>query len=122
MQTRDFFYGLKNKFEIAVVNEPSVFELLKFCCILYLKLNSYSFLSILVMQKDTWMTGNAKNALEKTRVNCQQKKQNRKREQILLWQEMYQFYLKSSTINGNVNTVYILTIWVRLTKINNVVS
>ena len=25
--------GLKNKFEIAMVNEPSVFESLKFCCI-----------------------------------------------------------------------------------------
>ena len=24
--------GLKNEFEIAVVNEPSVFEPLKFCC------------------------------------------------------------------------------------------
>ena len=29
-----FCQGLKNEFEIAVVNEPSVFELLKFYCIL----------------------------------------------------------------------------------------
>ena len=29
----DFFpYGLKNEFKIAVVNEPSVFEPLKFYC------------------------------------------------------------------------------------------
>ena len=28
-----FFKGLKNEFEIAVVNEPSVFEQLKFYCI-----------------------------------------------------------------------------------------
>ena len=27
-----FSWGLKNEFETAVVNEPSVFELLKFCC------------------------------------------------------------------------------------------
>ena len=27
-----FSYGLKNEFEIAVVNEPSVFEPLKFYC------------------------------------------------------------------------------------------
>ena len=26
-------YGLKNEFELAVVNEPSVFELLRFDCI-----------------------------------------------------------------------------------------
>ena len=29
----DFFKGLKNEFETAVVDEPSVFEPLKFCCI-----------------------------------------------------------------------------------------
>ena len=29
-----FFKGLKNEFETAVVNEPSVFEPLKFYCIL----------------------------------------------------------------------------------------
>ena len=29
-----FCQELKNEFEIAVVNEPSVFEPLKFCCIL----------------------------------------------------------------------------------------
>ena len=28
-----FSQGLKNEFETAVVNEPSVFEPLKFCCI-----------------------------------------------------------------------------------------
>ena len=28
-----FSKGLKNEFEIAVVNQPSVFELLKFYCI-----------------------------------------------------------------------------------------
>ena len=28
-----FFLGLKNEFEIAMVNEPSVFEPLKFYCI-----------------------------------------------------------------------------------------
>ena len=28
-----FSYGLKNEFETAVVNEPSVFEPLKFYCI-----------------------------------------------------------------------------------------
>ena len=27
-----FSYGLKNEFETAIVNEPSVFEPLKFCC------------------------------------------------------------------------------------------
>ena len=33
MQPRDFFsYGLKNEFETAVVNEPAVFEPLKFYC------------------------------------------------------------------------------------------
>ena len=31
-----FFQGLKNEFETAVVNEPSVFEPLKFYCI-YIK-------------------------------------------------------------------------------------
>ena len=30
---RDFSKGLKNEFETAVVNEPSVFEPLKFYCI-----------------------------------------------------------------------------------------
>ena len=30
-----FSKGLKNKFETAVVNEPSVFELLKFYCIYF---------------------------------------------------------------------------------------
>ena len=30
-----FSKGLKNEFETAVVNEPSVFEPLKFYCILY---------------------------------------------------------------------------------------
>ena len=29
-----FFWGLKNKFETALVNEPSVFEPLKFYCIM----------------------------------------------------------------------------------------
>ena len=29
-----FCYGLRNEFEIAVVNEPSVFDPLKFYCIL----------------------------------------------------------------------------------------
>ena len=29
----DFFKGLKDEFETAVVNEPSVFESLKFYCI-----------------------------------------------------------------------------------------
>ena len=28
----DFSKGLKNEFERDIVNEPSVFELLKFCC------------------------------------------------------------------------------------------
>ena len=32
LQPRDFSYGLKNEFETAVVNEPSVFEPLKFYC------------------------------------------------------------------------------------------
>ena len=31
---RKNFVGLKNEFEIAVVNEPSVFELLRFDCII----------------------------------------------------------------------------------------
>ena len=31
--SRDFSKGLKNEFETAVVNEPSVFEPLKFYCI-----------------------------------------------------------------------------------------
>ena len=35
LQPRDFFQGLENEFETAVpvVNEPSVFEPLKFYCI-----------------------------------------------------------------------------------------
>ena len=33
LQLLDFFKGLKDKFETAVVNEPSVFEPLKFYCI-----------------------------------------------------------------------------------------
>ena len=33
VQPRDFSYGLKNEFETAVVNKPSVFESLKFYCI-----------------------------------------------------------------------------------------
>ena len=33
LQLWDFSKGLKNKFETAVVNEPSVFEPLKFYCI-----------------------------------------------------------------------------------------
>ena len=32
-QLWDFSKGVKNEFETAVVNEPSVFEPLKFCCI-----------------------------------------------------------------------------------------
>ena len=35
-QTRDFSYGLKNEFETVVVNEPSVFEPLKFYCIFFI--------------------------------------------------------------------------------------
>ena len=31
-QTGDFYKGLMNEFETAVVNEPSVFESLKFYC------------------------------------------------------------------------------------------
>ena len=30
-----FYKGHKNEFETAVVNEPSVFEPLKFCCICF---------------------------------------------------------------------------------------
>ena len=30
----DFFEGLRNEFETAVINEPSVFEQLKFYCML----------------------------------------------------------------------------------------
>ena len=37
--------GLKNEFETAVVNEPSVFEPLKFYCILYMSLFSDSHLA-----------------------------------------------------------------------------
>ena len=34
----DFYCkGLKNEFEIALANEPSVFEPLQFCCILHVK-------------------------------------------------------------------------------------
>ena len=33
LQLGDFSQGLKNKFETAVVNQPSVFEQLKFYCI-----------------------------------------------------------------------------------------
>ena len=33
VQPREFSQGLKNEFETAVVNEPSVFEPLKFYCI-----------------------------------------------------------------------------------------
>ena len=36
MQLCDFIKGLKNEFKTAVVNEPSVFEPLKFYCILNL--------------------------------------------------------------------------------------
>ena len=32
LQLLDFFKGLKDEFETAVVNEPSVFEPLKFFC------------------------------------------------------------------------------------------
>ena len=35
-----FSYGLKNEFETAVVNEPSVFEPLKFYCIFHWGLSS----------------------------------------------------------------------------------
>ena len=35
MQLSDFSQGLKNEFEKAVVNEPSVFEPLKFYCMQY---------------------------------------------------------------------------------------
>ena len=33
--------GFKNEFETAVVNEPSVLEPLKFCCIWVVNLNEY---------------------------------------------------------------------------------
>ena len=33
LQLLNFYKGLKNEFEIAVANEPSVFEPLKFYCI-----------------------------------------------------------------------------------------
>ena len=36
LQLWDFSQGLKNEFEIAVVNEPLVFEPLKFYCICFL--------------------------------------------------------------------------------------
>ena len=36
LQLLDFSQGFKNEFEIAVVNEPSVFEPLKFYCICFL--------------------------------------------------------------------------------------
>ena len=36
LQLCDFFKGFKNECETAVVNEPSVFEPMKFYCILYL--------------------------------------------------------------------------------------
>ena len=37
-----FCWGLKNEFEIAQVNEPSVFEPLKFYCMLYTYFLSFS--------------------------------------------------------------------------------
>ena len=36
LQQGDFSKGLKNEFETAVVNEPSVFEPLKFYCMHYI--------------------------------------------------------------------------------------
>ena len=39
-----FSYGLKHEFDIAVVNEPSVFESLKFYCILLFPCEAQSFL------------------------------------------------------------------------------
>ena len=42
LQLWDFSKGLKNKFETAMINEPSVFEPLKFYCIF-----SPTFLSVL---------------------------------------------------------------------------
>ena len=36
LQPRDFSQGLENEFETAVVNEPSVFEPLKFYCMLHI--------------------------------------------------------------------------------------
>ena len=36
LQPRDFPLGLKNEFKTAVVNEPSVFEPLKFYCIYHI--------------------------------------------------------------------------------------
>ena len=41
-----FFLGHKNEFETAVVDEPSVFEPLKFYCII---LNNFSILYILLL-------------------------------------------------------------------------
>ena len=43
-----FSYGLKNKFEIAVVNEPSVFEPLNFYCIYvcFIALTFAGFISV----------------------------------------------------------------------------
>ena len=37
-----FSKGLKNEFETAVVNEPSVFEPLKFYCILVKRLSEFA--------------------------------------------------------------------------------
>ena len=39
-----FSKGLKNEFETAVVNEPSVFEPLKFYCIMLLRVAVHTFI------------------------------------------------------------------------------
>ena len=43
-----FSKGLKNEFEIAVLNEPSVFEPLKFCCIYNHAYSAYTVMKGLV--------------------------------------------------------------------------
>ena len=43
-----FFKGLKDEFETAVVNEPSVFEPVKFYCIII-----FLFLTIIVVWRQT---------------------------------------------------------------------
>ena len=47
LQPCDFSKGLKNGFETAVVNEPSVFEPLKFYCIIYDLFKKIKFCSAL---------------------------------------------------------------------------
>ena len=51
-QSKEFRRDSKNKFELAIINEPSVFELLRFYCTKFLE-NQLLFTQVIVQKRNT---------------------------------------------------------------------